>query len=103
MRDGHEFIAPYPTHRFWLHGDDGTGMGQIDQPDSGRLVIPVLGPELLVVPENGELTRLYDMWGSALAAQTHIDRPEDARRWTIYDVANLLSQRERRRSGIRHR
>ncbi len=44
-------------------------------------VIPVLGPELLVVPENGELKRLYDMWGSELAAQTHIDRPEDARRW----------------------
>ena len=64
-------------------------------------VIPVLGPELLVVPENGELTRLYDMWGSALAAQTQIDRPEGARRWTIYDVANLLSQRENAgRSGI---
>jgi hypothetical protein len=57
-------------------------------------VIPVLGPELLVVPENGELKRLYDMWGSELAAQTHIDRPEDARRWTIYDVANQLSQLE---------
>lgn len=46
-------------------------------------VIPVLGPELLVVPENGEATRLYDMWGSALAAQTQIARPEGARRWTI--------------------
>lgn len=57
-------------------------------------VIPVLGPELLVVPENGEATRLYDMWGSALAAQTGIVRPEGARRWTIYDVSNLLSQRE---------
>lgn len=57
-------------------------------------VIPVLGPELLVVPENGEATRLYDMWGNALAAQTQITRPEGARRWTLYDAANLLSQRE---------
>lgn len=57
-------------------------------------VIPVLGPELLVVPENGQPTRLYDLWGSALAAQTQIAHPESARRWTIYDVANLLSQRE---------
>ena len=58
------------------------------------IVVPVLGPELLLVPENGEATRLYDMWGSALAAQTQIARPEGARRWTVYDVANLLSQRE---------
>ncbi len=58
------------------------------------IVVPVLGPELLLVPENGETTRLYDMWGSALAAQTQIARPENARRWTVYDVANLLSQRE---------
>ena len=57
-------------------------------------VIPVLGPELLMVPENGAPARLYDLWGSALAAQTQIARPEGARRWTIYDVANLLSQRE---------
>lgn len=57
-------------------------------------VIPVLGPELLVVPENGEATHLYDIWGSALASQTQIARPENARRWTIYNVANLLSQRE---------
>jgi hypothetical protein len=57
-------------------------------------VIPVLGPELLVVPENGEPTRLYDMWAGALAAQTKIARPEGARRWTIYDVANQLSQIE---------
>ncbi len=58
------------------------------------IVVPVLGPELLFVPENGELTRLYEIWGNALAAQTQIVRPEGARRWTIYDVANLLSQRE---------
>src|SRR5580692_11840145 len=57
-------------------------------------VIPVLGPELLMVPENGEPARLYDLWGSALAAQTQIARADGARRWTIYDVANLLSQRE---------
>jgi hypothetical protein len=58
------------------------------------IVVPVLGPELLFVPENGEPTRLYEIWGRALAAQTQIARPEGARRWTIYDVANLLSQRE---------
>ena len=57
-------------------------------------VIPVLGPELLLVPEDGAPARLYDMWGKALAAQTQIARPESVRRWTIYDVANLLSQRE---------
>lgn len=57
-------------------------------------VIPVLGPELLVVPENGEPASLYNLWGSALAAQTQIVRPEGARRWTIYDVANQLSQLE---------
>ena len=57
-------------------------------------VIPVLGPELLVVPDNGVQARLYDMWGSALAEQAQIARPENARRWTFYDVANLLSQRE---------
>jgi hypothetical protein len=58
------------------------------------LVVPVLGPELLILPENGEPTRLYDIWGSALAEQMQIARPEGARRWTIYDVANLLSQRK---------
>ena len=58
------------------------------------IVVPVLGPELLLVPENGEATRLYEIWGRALAAQTQIARPDSARRWTIYDVANLLSQRE---------
>jgi hypothetical protein len=57
-------------------------------------VIPVVGPELLIVPENGEAAHLYDLWGNALGAQTQIARPEGARRWTIYDVANLLSQRE---------
>ena len=57
-------------------------------------VIPVLGPELLVVPENGAPARLYDLWGSALAEQAQIARPASARRWTFYDVANLLSQRE---------
>ena len=58
------------------------------------IVVPVLGPELLFVPENGVATRLYEIWGNALAAQTQIVRPEGARRWSIYDVANLLSQRE---------
>jgi len=27
------------------------------------LVVPVLGPELLMVPEDGEPTRLYEIWG----------------------------------------
>lgn len=57
-------------------------------------VVPVLGPELLVVPENGRPTPLYDIWGRALAAQSKIEHPEGAHRWTVYDVANLLSQRE---------
>jgi hypothetical protein len=57
-------------------------------------VVPVLGPELLVVPENGEPAALYDIWGRALAAQTDTVRPEGAPRWTLFDVANRLSQRE---------
>ena len=59
-----------------------------------RCVVPVLGPELLVVPEDGKLTPLYDLWGSTLASQTSVMRPAGIERWTIYDVANLLSQRE---------
>lgn len=57
-------------------------------------VVPVLGPELLVVPENGEPASLFEIWGKTLALQTDIVRPEGARRWTIFDVANLLSQRD---------
>ncbi len=61
----------------------------------GGYVIPVLGPELLIAPdENGQPAPLYETWAAMLAAQTQIVRPQGARRWTIYDVANLLSQRE---------
>src|ERR1700722_13500208 len=57
-------------------------------------VVPVLGPELLLAPENGELALLYDIWGRTLASQTDLVRPEGAQRWTVFTVANLLSQRE---------
>ncbi len=57
-------------------------------------VIPVLGPELLVVKENGQPAHLYDIWGRELAEQTDTPRPPGATRWNVYDVANHLSQRE---------
>ncbi len=57
-------------------------------------VVPVLGPELLVIPENGEPTPLFEIWGRILASQAGIPIPEGARRWTIFDAANLLSQRQ---------
>lgn len=57
-------------------------------------VIPVLGPELLVVEENGQPAHLYDIWGRELAEQTDTPRPPGATRWNVYDVANQLSQRE---------
>jgi len=69
----------------------------------GGEVVPVLGPELLMVPENGEPTPLYEIWGRELASperwepelatEIKIKQPAGGRGWTIYELANLLSQR----------
>jgi len=38
--------------------------------------------------------RAFTILGQRAGGANQIARPEGARRWTIYDVANLLSQRE---------
>ena len=61
-------------------------VGQILQ----RLVVPVIGPELLTVQEGGEEQSLYAVWARKLAADAGIavSGSSDS---ALYDVANELS------------
>lgn len=56
-------------------------------------VVPVLGPELLRVPWEGDpAARLYDLWGAALAEQRGVlPASRDGETPLLYRVANQLS------------
>lgn len=58
-------------------------------------VVPVIGPELLVVKDSGgKTTTLYDVWGQALAEQSGAKPPQDASVPLLYRVTNERSQHQ---------
>jgi hypothetical protein len=61
-------------------------IGQVLQ----RLVVPVVGPELLTVQEGGEEQSLYAVWARELAGDSGIVVPGNTDS-ALYDVANELS------------
>ena len=58
-------------------------------------VVPVIGPELLVVKDSdGKPTSLYDMWGRMLAEQSGTKLPGDTSTPLLYYVTNERSQHQ---------
>jgi hypothetical protein len=58
-----------------------------------RCVVPVIGPELLTLQEEGKEQGLYSLWGRELANQAGIAFSGGTEP-SLYDVANVLSLKE---------